>query len=151
MASMKGQVALEFLVYTAVFMLAFVIVIFVFSDMARFETSNNNYIMSSVVGSKVLSFVTLARSMGPTFNTEFSLPANINGYDYNVTIYNTDIAKEVVVYVDDSFSTHFSSVSGDLGLETDADSITLEEGKTVYVSLKNGGKLCITQTKGGCS
>ena len=146
MASMKGQVALEFLVYTAVFMLAFVIVIFVFSDMARFETSNNNYIMSSIVGSKVLSFVTLARSMGPEFNTEFSLPANINGYDYTILLDNKN--DEVSVVVADSFGTHFSSASGDMGLSADA--ITLEEGKTAYIDLNRAGKLCITQEKEGC-
>jgi hypothetical protein len=151
MASMKGQVSLEFLVYTAVFMLAFVIVIFVFSDMAKFETSNNNYIMSSIVGSKILSFATLARSMGPEFNTEFGLPANINGYSYMVIIYSTAEDKEVVVNVYDSFNTHFSSVSGDLDIANldGNDEIVLTPGKTVYVvEGKNG--LCITQEKEVC-
>jgi Zn-dependent protease with chaperone function len=141
----KGQVSLEFLVYTSVFMLAFVIVIFLFSEMSRYEVSRNDYIMASIVGSKVMSFATVAYSMGPDFRTSFDLPGSINGFDYNVTI--DEQYRLVDVTVADSFLTHFSSSTIDYGL-VEGKKVTLHAGQTVYLSMRGDG-LCFAKKEGG--
>jgi hypothetical protein len=146
--SRKGQVSLEFLVYTSVFMLAFVIVIFIFSDMSRYEVSKNDYIMATIVGSKVMSFATVAYSMGPDFRTSFDLPASINGFSYTVVLDRKNSLVDVTVA--DSFVTHFSSKSIDYRLVTKqgSDTVVLNAGDKVFVHMEDGG-LCLSTTQGG--
>ena len=148
MDARKGQVSLEFLVYTSVFMLAFVIVIFIFSDMSRFEVSRNDYVMAEIIGSKVMSFATVAYSMGPEFKTSFDLPATINGFSYIVKLdQNT---KYVDVIVADPFATSFSSASIDYKLKTAGTNtyVVLNSGQKVYISMEPDG-LCLSGTEGG--
>jgi|GEM_PF-6852148 len=147
MNAKKGQVSLEFLVYTSVFMLAFVIVIFIFSDMSRFEVSKNDYVMASIIGSKVMSFSTVAYSMGPDFRTSFDLPASINGFTYNVLL---DQSQHLVdVTVQDPFLTHVSSTSIDYGLETaGGNPVILNGGQRVYLRMEEDG-LCFSDIEGG--
>jgi hypothetical protein len=145
MESRKGQVSLEFLVYTSVFMLAFVIVIFLFSDMARYEVSRNDYIMASIVGSKVMTFATVVYTMGPEFSTSFELPGSINGFDYTVSVFRDNQLVDVTVY--DSFNTHFSSTTIDYHL--DSAEVKLKAGQTVYIRTEKDGSLCFSEEKGG--
>ena len=154
MDARKGQVSLEFLVYTSVFMLAFVIVIFIFSDMSRFEVSRNDYVMAEIIGSKVMSFATVAYSMGPEFKTSFDLPATINGFSYNVTFNEGTSGGTIYHLVDvnvaDPFATSFSSASIDYKLKTAGTNtyVVLNSGQKVYISMEPDG-LCLSGTEGG--
>jgi hypothetical protein len=148
MDARKGQVSLEFLVYTSVFMLAFVIVIFIFSDMSRFEVSRNDYVMAAIIGSKAMSFATVAYSMGPDFRTSFDLPATVNGFGYAVVL---DQSQHLVdVNVADSFLTHYSSKSIDyrLKLGSGETRVVLNGGQKVYLRMEPDG-LCFSDIEGG--
>jgi hypothetical protein len=147
MDTRKGQVSLEFLVYTSVFMLAFVIVIFIFSNMSRFEVSRNDYVMAAIIDSKVMSFATVAYSMGPDFKTSFDLPATINGFSYIVMLDPDTNFVDVTVY--DSFLTHYSSLSIDYRLKTaGGNPVVLNGGQRVYLRMEEDG-LCFSDIEGG--
>ena len=152
MDARKGQVSLEFLVYTSVFMLAFVIVIFIFSDMSRFEVSRNDYVMAAIIDSKVMSFATVAYSMGPEFKTSFDLPATINGFSYIVKLEpgTSPDTRFVDVIVADPFATGFysSSIDYKLKLKHGQSSVVLNSGQKVYISMEPDG-LCLSGTEGG--
>ncbi|MCX6774200.1 MAG: hypothetical protein NTY68_04370 [Candidatus Micrarchaeota archaeon] len=144
MKSAKGQVSLEFLVYSAVFLLVFIILAFVFSDMARSETGKSNFIMSTIIGNKLLAFMATSYSMGPDFDSQFELPANINGYAYNITISKDTNA--IFVNVGDSAGTFYSTKAMSFGIRDD---VTLEPSQKVFISMRKGG-LRVCQTGVGC-
>jgi uncharacterized protein (UPF0333 family) len=151
MRSAKGQVSLEFLVYSAVFLLVFIILAFVFSDMARSETGKSNFIMSTIIGNKLLAFMATSYSMGPDFDSQFELPANINGYAYNITISgnnNVNVKSNNVIFVNvgDSAGTFYSTKAMSFGIKDD---VLLEPSKKVFISMRKGG-LKVCQTGVGC-
>jgi uncharacterized protein (UPF0333 family) len=144
MRSAKGQVSLEFLVYSSIFLLVFIILAFVFSDMARAETGKSNFIMSTIIGNKLLAFMATSYSMGPGFDSQFELPANVNGYPYNITISGETNA--IFVNVDDSAETLYFTKAMNFGI---GDTILLEPSKKVFISMRREG-LCVSQTEGEC-
>jgi uncharacterized protein (UPF0333 family) len=139
MESKKGQVSLEFLVYSAIFLLVFIILAFVFSDMARAETGKSNFIMSSIIGNKLLAFMATSYSMGPGFDSQFELPANVNGYMYNITISSKTNA--IFVNIKDSAGTFYSTKAMHFGIDHD---VLLEPSQKVFISMRKDG-LCVDQ------
>jgi len=135
----KAQISLEFLVYSSIFLLVFIIMSFVFSGMAGAETGKSNFVMATILGNKLLAYMSTSYYMGPDFTAEFELPANINGFSYDIMIVKG--TNSVFVNVHDTAETFYSTRAMYFGLDED---VTLLPSKKVVVGMRRDG-LCVSQ------
>ncbi|NYZ73917.1 hypothetical protein H0O00_02130 [Candidatus Micrarchaeota archaeon] len=90
---MRGQVATEFLLYTAVFMFVAVAAFIVINDVQRSELPLQQNTVAKNTGEGFVSTLTLAVKGGEGFSYRYTFPRNILGISYSLDMNKLDDSK----------------------------------------------------------
>ncbi|MFC1697663.1 hypothetical protein ACFL1H_04995 [Nanoarchaeota archaeon] len=99
----KGQSAVEFLMLLGFLMIFFLVLFGFLNQRMSIASYENKYIRLDNIGDYIRNEFEIASFALDGYEREFSLPGNLEGYDYNANVYVTDIGylNELVLTYDD--------------------------------------------------
>jgi hypothetical protein len=95
--SMRGQVATEFMLYTAVFMFVAVAAFVVVSDLQRSEIPLQQNSLAKETGDGFVSVLTLSVKGGVGFSYNYTFPRTLFGRPYMIDLRNLDTANSTLL------------------------------------------------------
>ena len=146
---LKAQVALEFLLFSSIFLVAFLAVLLLINLYGSQESEGTSFLISNELASRLASEISFAYSMGEGFSYRISLPKKLAGKDYTVYIANGTESSVFVVIPSENNLTAVSSMALSLedcpnknvNLLTQTLSCELKPGKSYSISVGKGGVL----------
>ncbi|RME79630.1 MAG: hypothetical protein D6769_01830 [Methanobacteriota archaeon] len=141
----KAQVALEFLMFTGIFLLAFIIILALISIYGNQERGGITYLLANEIVLRLSSTFSGVYGVGEGFSYLFSLPPQLGSSSYNVYLFNnTDGSGSSIFLVANEFSnltsteTLSTNISCDQSLfDSSKGSCVLESGSTYNISVEN--------------
>jgi hypothetical protein len=82
----KGQVSIEVLSFSAIFIIAFFIIYSFINSFGQQEIKNSYYVVTSQIAQRFASTLTTAYSIGEGFKYEVNLPQRIGTAQYNISL-----------------------------------------------------------------
>ncbi len=83
---MKGQIAIEFLMYSSMFILFFLIISYIFSLIGSSQLESTFYYNMFEIGERISITISTVLGMGPGSCYSFSIPTTINGQNYTLIL-----------------------------------------------------------------
>ncbi len=95
----KGQVAIEVLSFSAVFLLAFIVVLVVVNLYGQEEHSSTMYMLANELAMRLSSAVTTVYSVGEGFSYKMALPPALGSYKYFVILKKDPSRESTSIFV----------------------------------------------------
>lgn len=96
-SGLRGQVAVEFMLYTAVFMFVAVVAFVVVSDLQTSEVPLQQNSLVKETGDGFVNVLTLSVKGGEGFSYNYTFPKTIYGLPYRVNMNNLDSANRTIL------------------------------------------------------
>src|SRR3989338_236936 len=100
--SLKAQMALEFLLLAAFFLLVLVIAVGYFASLQQTEMINREYLLGREVAARIADEVHVALVSGPGYEKKINLPPTVAGSPYTLRI--TNKADYATAYIEMSWT-----------------------------------------------
>ncbi len=153
---MKAQVSIEFMMYTGVFILAFMSIYFVFSQMGNEEYSARVYNEMFELAERITVVFSAVNSMGEGSCYTLSLPSTLSGMKYKLIIINPQtydplFGRTALVKAGNNFVYAFSLSNVNITSPDyfQGNSIEIPGGEPLVLKME-GGNLVVYKNEGGC-
>lgn len=152
---MKGQVSIEFMMYTGVFILAFMSIYFVFSQISNEEYLTRVYNEMFELGERISVVFSVVNSMGEGSCYVFQLPSSLSGMKYelmilNPSIYDSSFGRTALIKVGNFvYAFSLSNINVSSSDYEKENFIEIPGGESLILKM-NEGSLSISRNLGGC-